>query len=746
MGPLRSVRYLLTFRPFNSLPGIVKERYLAGSLALLPFPGSLVFWGMPPYQILQEELPTALQIPLLHLVARHSGPAGIRVPQSGWISEPHPDVKPSDVRPELVVDTYHRTNRWNRVHRYEDELAINPRLLKVAKTLFSNDLETMGLYDKPMAKNCQLWTKEFELLLNGPSANHNKINQAEQVLAQGGLYGYRFFFPPMQVGNYEIYWHTLLAAFFSPKNNQAELIPDAPPGYITAYPQGKANEARPVELWPRVLHRPAYLSAVQNFTTVHDHYPHQTALNLITLLESFRQVDQRPLQRSFARALLRISKHLTLDQWMSDLPEHAIRPDIGREMQGHLEDLLEPPDKPQTLPPDITYNQTANRIFETAYWNDIAALARGAYLNKDNADCVQDPITLNSLSHQQRDLEGLGDYLLARHQAAIDNAGLHGKAICGEVPFHWHTDFDFPLFGGWKKNQEGHAYERNILVLIPGRDHSQAVVLADHYDTAYMEDLYDPARNGNGVRMAAAGADDNHSATATLLQAAPIYLKLASEGWLERDIWLLHLTGEEFPSDCMGARHFSQALIEKTLKIRMAGDKMVDLSDVRVVGVYVMDMIAHNRDTDQDTFQISPGRGALALNLAWHAHIANRIWNARTRDWNNQPERQGRGRGKRSQDGVTMPEIAESLPLDGEVRTETDPQSSLYNTDGQIFSDTGIPVVLFMENYDINRTGYHDTKDTMENIDLDYGAALAAIAIETAARVASQPGDVRSLS
>jgi len=41
-----------------------------------------------------------------------------------------------------------------------------------------------------------------------------------------------------------------------------------------------------------------------------------------------------------------------------------------------------------------------------------------------------------------------------------------------------------------------------------------------------------------------------------------------------------------------------------------------------------------------------------------------------------------------------------------------------------------------MENYDINRKGYHDTMDTMQNIDLDYGAALAAIAIETVAREA----------
>ena len=75
------------------------------------------------------------------------------------------------------------------------------------------------------------------------------------------------------------------------------------------------------------------------------------------------------------------------------------------------------------------------------------------------------------------------------------------------------------------------------------------------------------------------------------------------------------------------------------------------------------------------------------------------------------------------------------------IPTAFDPRSTLYNTDGQIFSDAGIPVVLFMENYDINREGYHDTHDTMANIDLDYGSAVAAIAIEAVARAATEkPG------
>src|SRR5207245_3709175 len=118
------------------------------------------------------------------------------------------------------------------------------------------------------------------------------------------------------------------------------------------------------------------------------------------------------------------------------------------------------------------------------------------------------------------------------------------------------------------------------------------------------------------------------------------------------------------------------------------------------------------------------------------AHVANRLWNERTVQWNRRQHRTGRG--KRSRDGKTIPPPARFPQLRGEVRLPFDPRSTLYNTDGQLFSDVGVPVVLFMENYDIDRRGYHDSHDTMENIDLDYGAALVAIAIETVARVAGR--------
>jgi Zn-dependent M28 family amino/carboxypeptidase len=276
-------------------------------------------------------------------------------------------------------------------------------------------------------------------------------------------------------------------------------------------------------------------------------------------------------------------------------------------------------------------------------------------------------------------------------------------------------------------------------MIIPGKNRKQAVVFGDHYDTAYMEDIYERERGGSGARLAANGADDNYSASATLLQAAPLFLKLSKDGKLERDIWLIHLTGEEFPSDCMGARNFCRSLIEKNLSLKIENEMSVDLSKTEIVGVYVMDMIGHNRDNDQDIFQISPGKSAASLHLAWQAHVANMIWNANTHQWNQSRDRQHLGRGRRVTGLEEIPQPALHLAIEGEVRTQYNPHSSIFNTDGQIFSDAGVPVVLFMENYDINRTGYHDTKDTLENIDLDYGSAFAAIAIETVARIASLP-------
>ncbi|MFA5204668.1 MAG: M28 family peptidase [Lentisphaeria bacterium] len=734
-----NVRYLLTFRPFSQLPSQVRERYLAGRLHLLPFPGSLAFWGSPTYRHLQQTLPLAMQIPLLRLVARHAAPFSLRVPQSGWIHEPHPDVDPATVQRELILDTYHRSHRWERLHRHQDPLALNPRPDPVAKVLFSTAPDAIALYDKPLARNAQMWTRTFDLLLNGPAAGREQLQRAEAAVIGGGLFGYRFQFPAMRVGRHEVYWHRPLAAFAVPGNGGgAELLPDAPLGYLTAYDAAAPDLAHPVELWPRLDRREAYLEALRDFGR-HDHYIHQTSLNLVSLLDAHVWAGGRPLPESFARAMLRIGESETFADWLASLDDRAGDAAQGRRMRQALAPVVQPAAAATPQPAAITYEATATRAFEEALWNDILLLSHGHYVNKDNADMAQDPASLaRKPPHHRRDLEHLGDYLLSRHRRAIAAAGMDGRAVCGDLPFRWQTDFKFELFGGWRDNQTGRTSERDLLVVIPGNHRGEAVVMADHYDTAYMEDLYERDRGGDGARVAAAGADDNHSATSTLLQAAPVFLQLAKEGKLERDVWLLHLTGEEFPSDCMGARQFCQAMIERTLQLRLADSTRLDLSATTVTGIFVLDMIAHNREKGRDIFQISPGKSNASFGLAYQAHLANEIWNARTADWNARPDRHGCPRGRRTTDGVTIPAVALHPRLHGEVRTIDDPASSLFNTDGQIFSDVGAPVVLFMENYDISRTGYHDTHDTLENIDLDYGAAVAAIAIETVARAATR--------
>jgi hypothetical protein len=737
-SPIENVKYLLTFRPFSLLPEAVRKKYLAGNLSLLPFPGSLVFWGMQGYLRLRKQLPSAGQIPLLNLVARNRGISGLRVTQSGWFHEPYSGSHTHIINENLLKDSFHRTHRWERVHRYQDELNEVAHKIRLIKALFSTEPDAMGLYNKPLACNSHLWNHNFELLLNGPKANRRKISEVEKTFVKGGLFGYRFFYPPMQVGEYDIYLHRPLVAFLNEETEKIVISTESLFGYITGYHNSDKEMSDPVELWPRMERRELYLSALHDFNNHGDHFAHQTSLNIVSLLENWELAGKEPLSRTFAHKLLNISKHKSLEQWFEELEIHTSIPGKAESMRNELEKIIEPKYS-EILPEPVTYSETATRQFEEAWWNDIKYLAHGQFVYKDNADIMLDDVTLSLVERQKRDLELLGEYFIGRYRKLIAEAGMEGRATVGELPFKWNTLFDFSQYGGWVGNQKGNIYERNILVVIPGKNRKQAVVMGDHYDTAYMEDVYEKGHGGSGARLAAKGADDNYSASATLLQAAPIFLKLSKEGKLERDIWLIHLTGEEFPSDCMGARNFCQTLIEKNINLKIDKNTSVNLSETEVVGVYVMDMIGHNRDNDQDIFQISPGKSAESLHLAWQAHMANMIWNSGVSSWNRHPDRQNKSIGKRISGLQPIPEIAKHLTIKGEVRTQYNPHSSIFNTDGQIFSDTGVPVVLFMENYDINRTGYHDTHDTMENIDLDYGAAFAAIAIETVARVATLP-------
>jgi Zn-dependent M28 family amino/carboxypeptidase len=528
---------------------------------------------------------------------------------------------------------------------------------------------------------------------------------------------------------------------------------------LTAYPAAAPDPAKPIPLWPRLLSRPAHQAAIDQFRHLHDPRPHMTSRNIRKILDTAAALGGS-IDESMARRLVNLPRQQTLAQWIASLPDRALDRAAGEHLAQTLSDLVgsarqvEPSSNPESkstsagkkafptsnfkLQASLSYSKTATRRFEIAYWKTIARLASGRLRNKDNADCVQDSVTRSLLRRYQRDLESLGDHLLDYYTRLASQSRMAGRALVGELPFRWETDFDFPWMGGWKRNQEAATRERDIVMVIPGRNRKEAVIMADHYDTAYMENVYDGRNGKKGARLAAAGADDNHSATAALMLGAPVFLALARAGKLDCDIWLVHLTGEEFPSDCMGARWLAQQAVQGSLHLHARDDTEHDLSSTRIRGVYVLDMIAHNNDRARNIFQITPGVGRDSLWLAQQAHHAASAWNAGAERWNRSPERRNARPGRRSPNGKILPRVAKYPTLFDEVRLPIDPRSTLYNTDGQIFSDAGIPVVLFMENYDINRQGYHDTHDTMENIDLDYGAAVAAIAIESVARAATE--------
>ena len=728
--PLPGLRTVITFRPFERLPAPLRAAYLAGTIALVPSPAMLVLFEHRGYHTLANELPRATQIPLLHLFPRVEGSCAIRIPQSGWLDE----GEGGGEHGHKIVSHLARTHRWQRIARDEPAHGDGAYVDKVSVALFSTTPVDIDLYNKPLARNSQIWTADYHLLLDGPTAERETIVRAAAAVDVGGRFGYRMYYPPMIAGTREVFWHVPVLACAA-AGRRAEPLG----GYVTAELPG----ATTIVLRPHVLERPDHVTAARAFPRDPGRARFTTSQNIRKLLEA-RDALGVPLKPGHARALLHVRKELTLEAWLAELPKHAADHATGARLATTLRDSIDASDEPGA---PLVIDRLGTRDFEEQIWTSINGLAHGEFRQKNDADGIAvnrgkhgGPAAkaAHVHAHERRDLEALGDHLHARYRALIEAHGMIGKAEVVDHVFRWETDFEFPWMEGWAKNQVAPA-ERNIVVVIPGKDRGQAVVMGDHYDTAYMEDVYYAETGGDLLRAPACGADDNHSATTALLLAAERLLPLARAGKLERDVWLVHLTGEEYPGDCMGARALCRGLVERRLSFTAEDGSARDVSGVDVVAAFVLDMIGHNTERDRDVFMIAPGEGAGSARLARRAHHANLRWNALAAAWNATPERKGLHRAARVPDGHTPsppPAPFRHLEVQGEVRVEWEPRSALFNTDGQIFSDVGIPVVLFMENYDISRKGYHDTHDTMANIDLDYCTAVTAITIETVADTA----------
>ena len=236
------------------------------------------------------------------------------------------------------------------------------------------------------------------------------------------------------------------------------------------------------------------------------------------------------------------------------------------------------------------------------------------------------------------------------------------------------------------------APQTMLFAEIAGSDRdAPPVLMADHIDTAFAEDVY----HRTGERVSVPGADDNATATAALLRAAEVLRTVQPQ----RTIWLVHLTGEEFPADCLGARHLVSTLL---------GDER------DIAALVLLDMIGYADGKRDPLFQLSPGDSDTSLTMAAIALDAAADLN-QTEDYELEP--------------LLEPRFSD--------------RSYLYNTDGVIFADAGYPVLLFNEHLNyystLMREAYHDSTDTSHIINFEYAVAITKVAIETVARLAGAP-------
>lgn len=720
-----SVRFLVTFLPFGEWPGALRQKLASGDLDVIPHPATLIFHRPPMFELAASVHEEAYQIPLAREFSGYASDRGLRIPQVHFLSG-IPEEKSAVKHKEAGVAPPQP-----------------PKKATAWELLFASD-EGLDLYDKPIARNTQIWrmaTKQdgsgfypVQWIADGSKTEGIQAIEsiATKIKGEKGTY-YRNYFPPMQVNGWELRWYRPLVAWWNPTAPEGKKLGM---DYDLMGVMGASGEKETVWLMPELRAEKVALQ-IAKMADPKGVVSGTTPLNVKKILD-FAAMMPKKLSGEMASRLLTAREMETpvFAEWLWSLNGFD---DVLTELRESVE-----VDRPTQRVRPKTFGMTKGDDFEVSYWDRLSVLTT-RFRDKNNVEPAADEVTGHAKEKDNRrnDLPALVDYLDAYYQAVLgkmpDSLEIHRHG------FHWEVDFEFSWWLGRFLNEPGKDLEaikrhghKNLIVVIPGENRAEAVLMADHMDTAFMGDVY----GATGHRHAAQGADDNHSATVALMEAVPSILRAKKAGTLKllRDIWIVHLTGEEFPADCLGARALTESLV--------TGAQITNRPNPKVVGVYVLDMVGHNTNRDRkdvvddrSIFQIAPGRGEGSAYLARIAHEVTLTWNDLAGEneisgWNGEFHRKEPA--KRSVEGERPPHALFPRFI-GEIRPGWHFKSALYNTDGIIFSDAGIPVVLFMENYDIHRVGYHDGFDNLQNIDLDYAAGVSRIAIETVAQVASEP-------
>ena len=227
--------------------------------------------------------------------------------------------------------------------------------------------------------------------------------------------------------------------------------------------------------------------------------------------------------------------------------------------------------------------------------------------------------------------------------------------------------------------------QSNLIAIIKGTEAGPPVVMADHIDAAVAEDTF----QRTGQRVTTHGADDNATATAALLGAAAVL----RDARPKRDIWLVHLTGEEYPGDCLGARHFLSELLRTRRDVH---------------AVVIADFIGWHHP-GKPVFQLSPTSVPGSERMAALAIDAARS---------------------------LAPELSARYAARDRSR------NSVFQTDLLEFELHGIPGLLFNEDMDYadpttHNPNYHQSTDVVANLHVPFAVAVAKVVIETTLRIAN---------
>ena len=242
-----------------------------------------------------------------------------------------------------VRNTFLRTNRWGRVHRYEDELKVTGQEDRVAHVLFSTAADDVGLYGKPMARNAQVWTRDFELLLDGPRATSRELAAAAEKVAAGGLFGYRFYYPPMRVWRARSFLASA-AGRLSLGREVTVVVCRRAAGLF----DGATGPIEPQLTTPgRTL---AAAARSRGLSTGRHRFSARPRSARITARRSTSAScwmpsvcwAQGPCRAIWRRSLLTLPKHETLDDWLESLPDRAVSAEVGQRVQQLLAECIAP--------------------------------------------------------------------------------------------------------------------------------------------------------------------------------------------------------------------------------------------------------------------------------------------------------------------------------------------------------------------------------------------------------------------